>query len=159
MSYNVSLRPINNKDLAFLEQLYASTRQDEVALTGWGEQQQADFLKFQFEAQHKHYMREYKGSQFDIMMLNKRPIGRLYLQRRKDEFRIIDIALLPKYRSQGIGSKFMNNILAEARTVGLPVRIHVEQYNPARRFYHRLGFKEIGENGVYYLMEWSPDKN
>ena len=159
MSYNVTLRPINNKDLAFLEQLYASTRQDEVALTGWSEQQQADFLKFQFEAQHKHYMREYKGSQFDIMMLNKRPIGRLYLQRRQDEFRIIDIALLPKYRSRGIGSKFMNNILAEARTVGLPVRIHVEQYNPARRFYHRLGFKEIGENGVYYLMEWSPDKN
>ena len=38
----------------------------------------------------------------------------------------------------------------------LPVRIHVEQYNPALGLYHRLGFREISDKGVYWLLEWKP---
>ena len=85
--------------------------------------------------------------------------GELALDRRPDEFRIIDIALLAEARRQGIGSHLLREILAEAGRAGLPVRIHVEQNNPALGLYHRLGFRQIGDEGVYYLMEWSPRRS
>ena len=37
-----------------------------------------------------------------------------------------------------------------------PVRLHVEPSNPARRLYERLGFTRIADQGLYWLMEWSP---
>jgi ribosomal protein S18 acetylase RimI-like enzyme len=50
----------------------------------------------------------------------------------------------------------MRDILAEGKAQGLPVRIHVERNNPALRLYRRMGFKKIGETGVYLLMERRP---
>lgn len=47
-------------------------------------------------------------------------------------------------------------MLAEARGKNLPVRIHVEQFNPALRLYERLGFTKIHDEGIYHLMEWRP---
>ena len=40
---------------------------------------------------------------------------------------------------------------------GLPVRIHVEKFNPALRLYRRLGFTEIEDKGIYLFMEWQPE--
>jgi len=155
MNYNVTLRPITADDQEFLSGLYASTRQDEMALVDWPAEKKTEFLQMQFQAQHTFYMEQFIGAAFDLLVLNGQPIGRLYLDRRVDELRIIDIALLPECRNQGLGSRLMKGILAEAEAAGLPVRIHVEHYNPARRLYQRLGFKEIETNGVYYLMEWT----
>ena len=78
------------------------------------------------------------------------------MERRADEIRIIDIALLPKYRSKGLGGKLLKDLLDEAKTRQLPIRIHVERFNPALKLYERLGFKHIEDNGVYYLMEAKP---
>lgn len=66
----------------------------------------------------------------------------------------MDIALVPRYRGQGIGGTLMKQVLAEGRKAGKPVRIHVEHFNPAMHLYERLGFKKIGDTGVYFLMEW-----
>jgi ribosomal protein S18 acetylase RimI-like enzyme len=127
-----------------------------MALLAWSDREKEDFLRFQFKAQHTYYQQHFAKTQFDLILLDGQPIGRLYLDRRSDEVRIVDIALLTQHRGQGIGGQIMGDILQEARRAGLPVRIHVEQNNPALRLYYRLGFKEIGDEGVYYLMEWQP---
>jgi ribosomal protein S18 acetylase RimI-like enzyme len=36
------------------------------------------------------------------------------------------------------------------------VRIHVEQTNPARRLYERLGFVPVADHGIYQLLECRP---
>ena len=38
------------------------------------------------------------------------------------------------------------DLLDEAQAAALPVRIHVEQFNPAMRLYLRLGFEPIEES-------------
>jgi ribosomal protein S18 acetylase RimI-like enzyme len=154
----IKFRPIKQKDQDFLFGLYASTRQDEMKLVTWDEAEKKKFLKLQFGAQHKFYTEQFGKARFDLIELEGEPIGRLYVDRRKEEIRVIDIALLPEYRSRGLGSELMKNILNEALLKQLPVRIHVEQNNPARRLYDRLGFQQIEENGIYHLMEWLPNK-
>lgn len=153
----VDLRPIQAEDIPFLHRLYASTREEELALLDWEQDQLDAFLEMQFEAQHSYYMEQFSQADFWIIQSSRVPIGRLYTERRPDEIRIIDISLLPGYRNQGIGSRYLREILAEAEAAGVAVRIHVEQFNPAMRLYERLGFQRIGDTGVYFLMEWRPD--
>ena len=52
---------------------------------------------------------------------------------------MVDSALLPPYRTAGLGTAILRDILAEAAVAQKPVRIHVEQRNPALRLYKRLG--------------------
>lgn len=153
----LAFRPIEDDDLPFLCRLYASTRAQEMALVPWSEEEKKRFLTLQFEAQHKFYLEQFADAQFSVVLLDGEPAGRLYVDRRQDEIRLIDIALLPEHRGRGLGGRLMEDVLAEGRETGLPVRIHVERNNPALRLYHRLGFEEIEDQGVYYLMEWRPE--
>ena len=158
MKPSIRFRSITSDDENFLYRLYASTRQEELAQTSWTEAEKEIFLKQQFSAQHQFYMKQFKRAKFDVVLKNSKPIGRLYVDRREDEIRLIDIALMPEFRNMGIGTSLLNDLLDEARKVNKPLRIHVEKYNPALQLYQRLNFKEIKDTGVYYLMEWTPER-
>ena len=153
---DVQFRTAKPEDLPFLLRLYASTRAEELSLVPWTDEQKREFLRMQFEAQHKHYHEHFSDAQFSIIEVNGAVAGRLYLQRREQEYRIIDIALLPEFRGQGIGGRILSDVLHAAAEDGKPVRIHVEQNNPAMRLYERLGFIKSDESGVYFLLEKSP---
>lgn len=156
-----SFRPVqwgeSDHDLFFLRNLYASTRQEELAQTGWPREQIEAFLNQQFEAQHSYYQEHYASADFLVILSSDgESIGRLYLDEWEDEFRIVDIALLPAFRGQGIGSEILRELMARAFAAGKAVSIHVEQFNPAMRLYKRLGFLPVNEEGVYHLLRVKP---
>lgn len=152
-----SLRPETDDDKPFVRRLYYGTRQAEMdLLADWSAAQKEAFLAQQFHAQSSHYAVHFPDASFDIVEFRGEPVGRLYIDRRDDEIRLIDIALVSEHRGQGLGSELMSEILAEGSRSQLPVRIHVEHNNPAMRLYKRLGFRKLEEQGVYWLMEWTP---
>jgi len=150
----VSLRAAREDDEEFLYRVYAGTRVEELAPVPWSAEQREAFLRMQFHAQDTDYHRNYPDAAFLVVESAGVPIGRLYIDRRPDELRVVDIALLPERRGKGIGGALMEQVLAEAGSRGVPVRIHVEHFNPALHLYQRLGFRRIGDTGVYYFMEW-----
>lgn len=152
-----TLRPVQPGDEAFLREVFASTRAQELALLNWSDVEKEAFLRMQFDAQHRHYHSHFAGADFLVVECDGLRIGRLYLARLPEEFRIIDLALLPQHRNRGVGSSLLRSILDEAALAAKPVRIHVEGANPARRLYERLGFVVIAEGPVYRLMEKHPD--
>ena len=151
----VVLQSVRPEDEAFLFQVYASTRAEELAQVSWSEEQREAFLRQQFVAQDKHYRANYPGAEFQIIQADGEAAGRLYVHRRENEIRIMDIALLPDYQRRGIGTMLLEKILAEGADSGKKVSIHVEAFNPALHWYERLGFKKVAIHGVYHLMEWS----
>lgn len=155
----IGFRPIIDNDLPFLSQLYASTRADEMAMVPWSEEEKAAFLQMQFNAQHSYYQQQFNDADFLIIYKNEESIGRVYVERRADEIRLIDIALKPEQRGLGLGTLLLEELLNEAKESQLPVRIHVEQFNPALKLYQRLGFKQTEDQGVYFLMEWCPNED
>lgn len=156
MSDAIQLRPIEEADLPFLYTVYAGTRAEELSRTGWPEAEKTAFLRMQFQAQHQHYQAHYPDARFDVVLRGDTPLGRLYVDRREADIRIVDIALLPEHRGQGLGSRLLDEILREAAESSRTVSIHVERFNPALRLYERLGFEQIDDTGVYYLMAWTP---
>ena len=150
----LSLRPITPEDDPFLAGLFASTRAEELAITGWSEEQKAAFCRMQFDAQSADYRKNYADASFDIIERDGVAAGRLLVWRSGKEILIVDIALLPEHRGAGIGTKLLRELQDEARAANKPLIIHVERFNPALRLYERLGFKIVEEQEVYLLMEW-----
>lgn len=150
---SIHLRPATADDLAFLARVYASTREEELRPVPWSDEQKLAFLQMQFEAQHAEYHSRYPDASFNVIELDGTPAGRLYVHRREREIRIVDISLLPEHRAKGAGTSLLENLIRESETAGKPLTIHVETLNPAMRLYQKLGFRPIGETGVYLLME------
>jgi ribosomal protein S18 acetylase RimI-like enzyme len=141
--------------MEFLYEVFASTRRDELAPLNWTPAQQDVFLRMQFNAQHQDYHRNFPGADFMVVILSGSPVGRLYVARLPDQILVVDISILPGYRNRGLGTALIQALMSEAATAGKPLRIHVEQHNPALRLYTRLGFRGIAQHGIYLLMQWA----
>ena len=150
-------KQISNSDFPFLRKVYRSTREEEMKLTPWNEEEKTKFIDFQFDAQHSHYSNSYKDANFMIIVKDKRDVGRLYLWKTEHQIRIMDIALLPEFRGNGIGTKILTELIKESDESGKKLNIHVEYNNPALKLYERLGFKKIDDTGVYFFMERLPE--
>lgn len=159
---DIVLRDIQENDLPVLCEIYGSTRTEELERgTNWNDEQKKYFIEQQFFAQHEYYQKNYIGAKFYIIEKKGFTIGRLYIDFffEKKGIRIIDITLLPNWRKKNIGSAILEEIIKKAAQKNMVVTIHVESFNPAMNLYKRLGFNKISEtNGVYHLMEWSPNK-
>jgi ribosomal protein S18 acetylase RimI-like enzyme len=153
----ITLRLATEADLPFIASVYASTREQELAQVDWTPEQKAAFCHSQFQAQTQHYSRHYPTGQQFIILSGEMPAGRLYTAHWETEIRIMDIALLPAFRSRGIGTQLLRDLQAEASAAGgKTLSIHVESFNPALRLYQRLGFQIKENKGVYQFMTWVP---
>jgi len=153
----VTLRPSQEGDRELLYRVYAASRAEEMALVvGWSDAQKEEFLRFQFTAQDTYYRTHYPDARYDVIVRDGVAVGRFYIERMTHEIRLMDIALLPDYRNQGIGSALVREVLEEAAREGKFVSLHVEEASPAKRLYGRMGFVEAGEVSFYKLMHWIP---
>jgi ribosomal protein S18 acetylase RimI-like enzyme len=152
----VILRPATDGDRDHLLAVYASTRQEELDQVVWPPGAREAFLAQQFAAQDHEYRRHNPDGSFDVIEVDGVPAGRLYVDRRPGDLRIVDIALLPAYRGRGIGAMLVRGLQEAAASEGRIVSIHVEHSNRAAALYERLGFKLAEDLGVYRRMEWTP---
>jgi ribosomal protein S18 acetylase RimI-like enzyme len=150
---DIRLRPATPEDEAFLLEVYAGTRLDELAGLDWSEDQKQAFIKMQFLARERSYPR----SDNRIILLDGRPVGRMMVDRGEEAILLRDIALLPEYRNAGIGSRLIQELMTEATVAGKPIVLHVVSTSPAVRLYERLGFRITGESEpatAYFEMQW-----
>ena len=155
-SATATLRPRDQADEGFLLALYASTRAGELDQVGWAPGEREAFVAMQFAAQDAEYRRANPSGRFDIIEVDGVRAGRLYLDRRPNQLRVVDLALLPAYRNRGIGTALLKELQASAATDEMCLTVHVEATNRAARLYERLGFAVVADLGVYRLLEWRP---
>ncbi len=151
-----SLRPTQDRDQEFLFQLYATTREAEFAALGWDRAQLHALLRMQFLSQQRWYETAFPSAEHRIVILDDAPVGRIMVHRGADAATLVDIALLPQHRGQGIGNRLIQDLIEQCARQGLPLRLQVLKTNPAARLYARLGFVKTGEDGMYVQMERPP---
>ncbi len=154
----LNFRPTQTEDEPFLFELYAATRRQEMALVDWDQAQMESFLQNQFRAQLSHYRIHYPRAEHDLILLEGKQIGRIYIERRDDEIRLIDLSLMPGQRNSGLGTTIVKALQAEAFQRRQPIRLSVWEINEsALRWQLRLGFKIIEKVGIHFFMEWLPN--
>lgn len=152
----ITLRPVTSADEEFLFSVYASTRSEELARVPWTKEQKDAFVRMQFVAQQQHYPAQYPQANHDVISADGVPVGRIYLDGSGEGLHILDVTVLPQYRSAGIGSKVLRQVLDEAARRSVPVTIYVESFNPSLRLFQRLGFQVAEENGFQLLLKKLP---
>ena len=156
MEGSVILRTSTPDDQDFLFTVYASTREEELSLWGWDDNQKRAFLEMQFRAQNQQYSLCYPQADNSVVLFDDRPVGRLLVDREGPDITLIDIALLPAYRNRSIGTTLIQSLLQEAAGVQKNVALHVLRASAAARLYERLGFNLVDEDGVYLEMKKTP---
>ena len=148
------LRIATPADAAWQLAIYAGTRADEMALTGWPQAQCQHFIAMQHRAQQQHYARNFPGAVCQLILVGDAVAGRLWTDSRAAQLHVLDIALLPAWRGQGLGTRCLQALAREAEVGGRALSIQVEIHNPARRLYERLGFVAEGApQGLYQAMQ------
>ncbi len=156
MGKQLQIRPVTDRDLDFLINVFQSTRLDIMSAEYLPLAQREELVLSQYRAQHQHYQTHFPNADYGVIQLGNQRIGRLYLNRSGDEIHLIDISILPEFRGQGIGQTLIAAIQQEAKMHKKKVRLHVEKANRARRLYLRNGFRQTNETTTHFEMTWDP---
>lgn len=152
---HLGLRPQTEADWPFLRDLFVSRRWAEVcAVPGWSDAQRLAFLHNQAQLQQRHYTEHFSSAAFLLIERQQITTGRLCIQRGANALHLVDIALLPDWQGQGMGTALIKAMLREAGE--LPCTLNVEAFSPAKRLYQRLGFTSTSEEGFYQQMQRLP---
>jgi ribosomal protein S18 acetylase RimI-like enzyme len=76
----------------------------------------------------------------------------------RDSLHLFALEVSGAHRNEGIGAEIVNWVVDEARRRGLRrVYLEVRTDNPARRLYHRIGFRRIGPEFTNTWWYFNPD--
>jgi len=154
---DIQLRPAQAKDEAFLRLVHDAGRALEFETLKMQGQDElhALIMAQQYNAQHDSYFNAFTLAKYAVIEWCGQPIGRIYVDFRDHELRILDLNVLPAWRGKRIGDIVVRAICGQASGERKPVTLSVHPLNPARAFYHRLGFREAGtSHGAFIEMEW-----
>ena len=152
----ISFKPMEDEDMDFIERVYGSTREKELSTTNWTQEQKRSFVIMQSVAQLSEYRSKYQGATYEVILVKKKPAGRLFLWETDNEIRIVDIALLPEFSGKGIGKKILTGIIEAARKKHKAITLHVLRDNPAIRLYESLGFRTVHDKDDRVFMQCVP---
>ncbi len=117
--------------------------------TPWGQEQyEAAFLQKSFFA----YGLWKNSTQGNAQGIAAELIAYIVIYYTFDEIEILNIAVTPSQRQQGVGEFLLRNLLETVQKSGaqrgvLEVRVH---NTPARKLYEKLGFVCVGTRKKYY---------
>jgi GNAT superfamily N-acetyltransferase len=152
----VAVRPAAGpSEEAFSYLLFACTRAADMALMPVSQQDKEFLLQVQFRSMNETYRRSFPNARYDIIELDRWPIGRIVSEVQLDCIYFIDFALLPQAQGLGIGTIVLAAALEEARQLGLPARLRSFSHNwAAQRLYDQLGLTVVAEEPLQLVLEW-----
>ena len=65
----------------------------------------------------------------------------------------LTIAVLPKYRAQGVGTKLLTKLFSQAKSYYSSVSLSISSDNPAFKLYRRFGFEIISQHNNSLIMK------
>lgn len=151
----LTLRPETPDDLQFRFDLFVRSRPPEWDQVQLPLDQLTQVMNHQFWAQTNTYLARFPEARFDIVELDGERIGRIVVNRPGDRIHIVDQAIVPTLRGQGLGTAIMRQLMDEAAAESLFMTLKVSNANdPSMRLYSRLGFEVLTESLEYIEMTW-----
>ncbi len=155
---DIQLKKKNESDDEFLFRLFGEIKIAELNLYAWPEPMKNQLVSMQYNAYKQMIKNEYPNVEDYVISANNEKAGRLQLDVKDSGIRIINISLLPAFHGNGIGTKIIKDILAEADLKNKPVYLEVDRVNPAFNLYCKLGFEIYGQDEIRYSMKYIPRK-
>lgn len=154
MTGQVSLRPETPDDDSFVRGLLADMKAAEFAPLGLPADALAHLVEGQVAVYRHGHAAQFPDARHLVIATPEHDrAGYLAVIRRSDALHLTQFLVDPALRGLGIGTATLTTLLGEARSQGLPLRLSVNPWNPARRLYERMGLAVVGESPVCLTME------
>lgn len=154
---NVTLRDESDDadDRAFMRQLFGTLESmQHLSALGPAAEQMIDM---QLNIREQQYRVSFPNAAFQLILLEDRPVGRIVVDRTEGQWHLVDIAVLPECRGNGVGTQVVGNMLQAAARAGQSVGASVLTSNVgARRLWLRLGFVVTREELDYTWLRFEP---
>jgi GNAT superfamily N-acetyltransferase len=137
-----TLRAGRPGDYAYAERLYRETMQP--LLTALGAWDEADIIP--------RFRRRFKPEEVRVIGVDGADAGWLQVAETEAGVTLMQIHIEEAFRSCGIGSRLIRDLLAEARAKAKPVSLSVVRNNRALELYRRLGFRVVGGDATKFFM-------
>jgi len=106
------------------------------------------------EEQRRLHLKRFSSQEFSVIQLSGVDVGIMAIVKEPDCVNINQIFILPKYQGKGIGTACVRQVVDDAATTKLSVKLQaLKVNNRAIAFFQKLGFKKIGESGTHVRME------
>lgn len=149
-------RPASAEDEGVLYEVFISTWQHAVVAMP-NPALARHFLRIQYTAQDRRFAARYPDLERWVVMVDDEPAGRLYLHRSPTSIDIVDVSLLPAFRSRGIGTALTTELMDEAAARGLSVTLRLPRSTEtALPLYERAGFRLTTSDDLDLYLEWTP---
>ncbi|MBU3886946.1 GNAT family N-acetyltransferase [Methylosinus sporium] len=111
-------------------------------------------LRQQFLAQIAGYHAQFPQARHEILEIGEEPVGRLVVERGVEALHIVDLAIMPQWRSRGIGARLLRELADEARIAHMPARFRSFLLNEdGNRLFQRLGFIPVARTELQIVWE------
>ncbi len=153
---NISFKEESSKDKEFLLSLYASTREEELSYTTMSQIEKKIFINMQFDLKQSYYKKNYKDAEFLILKRKKQDIGRIVVDEREDHIHLVDIAIIKKMRSKGLGSFILKQLIENTNSKNklFTLSVSLDNYK-AISLYKKLGLHIVKTQNHYHQMQTS----
>jgi ribosomal protein S18 acetylase RimI-like enzyme len=150
------LRPCTASDDAFLYALFSTTWESEVAALP-NQNLAQHVLRIQHIAQERRFASRYPGHDRFVVLVDDRPAGRLYVHQSGLSMHVVDLTLMPEFRSRGLGSSVVRDLFEVAAQERQSVTLRVGRRNrQATDLCSRLGFSLVMVDDLDNHFEWTP---
>jgi len=148
----ISLRDELPADDSFLRSLIVDHVAAQLGAAAWPEPLRSQLLGIQYTSRRDSIRTSFPDHRSRIIQIDGADAGWLVTADLPADYRLVEIILVPEFRSRGAGAEVVDIVLREAARK--PVRLSVDTANPAAiRLYERLGFRRIGGDEVRHTME------
>lgn len=106
--------------------------------------------------QHEHFSATFDPHETRVIATAAGCIGYLAVRAEPRELNLLNIMIAPAHQHRGLGTAILRELLADAQSRRVPVRLQVLRVNPARALYERLGFAVYEETPTHFRMRWRP---
>jgi ribosomal protein S18 acetylase RimI-like enzyme len=135
--------------------LYADVRTEELGFELLDPALRTPLLKMQFEAQRRGFRAQFPAAEERLILSDGVPAGWVVVDRSGPGVHCVDIAIGTAARGQGLGTRVLRALQAEAAAGGRPLFLSVRHSNlRAQALYRRLGFRVVDENDTHAQLEW-----
>lgn len=151
MTPPLRLRPVVEGDEARMREVFAASREPELAALPSGVVEV--FVESQYRLQQQHYRAHRPEATWSVIEVDGSAAGRVVIDRSCRPYLVVDLVVVPEMRCRGVATTILAALIDEAQQAGTGVRLTVRADNhPAIRLYERLGLRTDGVDCGYMSM-------
>lgn len=101
----------------------------------------------------------WSAADHEIVLCDDARCGYTSIENRHDCIYVHELVVDPDFQGRGIGTNILREVMEQAISKGVPVRLRTHVTNRAANLYRRMGFQETARTETHVLLEWNQERD